>query len=246
MRLRSNPSSGGQEAAEAVAGTRQRREGRGWGPFTGAQLTVVVVAIAAMFAIPTAALAAAGAFTNNSATVPAVSGTNSNANGIGVQGTGTKYGVFSAGPLGVAFGKPLVCAGCVGPSDLPASARSLSSAYSNRGTVVLNGVNESEVASFNVPAGSYLLNWSASFWATTTLANGACYVVLPNDPFVSVDLVETGLAADYANILRGTASSTDTAANLPAGTVSLHCFANQAPTNVTGSLTMLKVGSVSH
>jgi uncharacterized protein YjbI with pentapeptide repeats len=102
---------------------------RGLGPFTGGQLTVVIVAIAAMFAIPTAALAAGGAFTNNSATVPAVQATNSNAHGTGVKGSGNKYGVFSDGPLGVAAGKALNCAGCVGGGALAKSARTFCSGY---------------------------------------------------------------------------------------------------------------------
>jgi hypothetical protein len=96
---------------------------RGLGPFSGGQLTVVIVAIAAMFAIPTAALAASGAFTNNSATVPAVMGTNSNAKGVGVQGTGKKYGVLSNGPLGVAAGKALKCSHCVSAGDLSTAIR---------------------------------------------------------------------------------------------------------------------------
>jgi hypothetical protein len=101
---------------------RQRSTGRGLGPFTGGQLTIVIVAIAAMFSIPTAALAASGAFTNNSATVPAVQGTNSNTEGIGVRGTGKKYGVFSNGHLGVAAGKKLKCKGCVTSGDVAFSA----------------------------------------------------------------------------------------------------------------------------
>ena len=39
-------------------------------------------------------------------------------NGIGVQGTGTKWGVFSNGPLGVAPGKSLDCTGCVTSTDM--------------------------------------------------------------------------------------------------------------------------------
>ena len=88
---------------------------RGLGPFTGAQLTIVIVAICAAIVVgaPVAALAAGGAFTSNSATVPAVKATNSNPKGIGVQGTGKKYGVLSNGPLGVAAGKALSCSRCV-------------------------------------------------------------------------------------------------------------------------------------
>jgi hypothetical protein len=91
---------------------------RGLGPFSGGQLTIIIVAICAMFALPTAALAAAGVFTTNSATAAAVKATNSNANGIGVSGTGKKFGVYSNGPLGVAGKNPLVCTGCVTGTDI--------------------------------------------------------------------------------------------------------------------------------
>ena len=131
----------------------RRTLGRGWGPFTGRQLTLIVcVAIVAAVAIPTATFAAVGSFTSATAT-PAVRGTNtsngvpnakgveglatgtnssfrygvagkaSGTNGIGVQGTGNRYGVFSDGPLGVAGGNTLHCTGCVGPRALSASAK---------------------------------------------------------------------------------------------------------------------------
>jgi hypothetical protein len=131
----------------------------------------VCVAILAAVAIPTAAVAAVGTFTSTTVT-PAVTATNSatvanakgvqgsasatsagvnrygvtgNAGGtfgIGVQGTGTKYGVFSNGPLGVAAGKSLTCAGCVGPGALSAAARvlqPLGSGQSESGTFVAYG-----------------------------------------------------------------------------------------------------------
>jgi len=110
-------------AAGRTAGSDPEPRGtrRGWGPFSGGQLTVVIVAVALVCA-PTAALAAIGTFTSNSA-VPAVKGTNSSAVGTGVQGTGKKFGVFSNGPLGVAAGKKLVCTGCV-PAGALANLRS--------------------------------------------------------------------------------------------------------------------------
>ena len=100
----------------------RRREARGWGPFTGGQLTIVIVAIAAMFAIPTAALAAGASFTSKSNGTPAVAGKNTASNGVGVSGKGKHYGVFSNGPLGVAAGKTLRCAACVTRPDLAAGA----------------------------------------------------------------------------------------------------------------------------
>ncbi len=91
---------------------------RGWGPFSGGQLTVVIVAVAAMFAVPTAALAATGAFTSASNTVPAVKASNTGTAGTGVSGTGKKYGVYSNGHLGVAANKLLRCASCVTSGNL--------------------------------------------------------------------------------------------------------------------------------
>jgi len=54
-----------------------------------------------------------------------VFGQASGTGGIGVYGSGTKYGVYSAGPLGVVAGKNLVCTRCVTTADvgiLPAAA----------------------------------------------------------------------------------------------------------------------------
>ncbi len=142
-------------------GSNPSRGGHGWGPFTSRQLTVIVcVAIVAAILIPTSAMAAVGAFTSTAAT-PAVSATNSatvanakgvqgsatatntntrygvtgnagGVNGIGVQGTGTKYGVFSNGPLGVAAGKPLSCTGCVHAAALGTGRRAFWSDRSDR------------------------------------------------------------------------------------------------------------------
>jgi flagellar basal body-associated protein FliL len=42
---------------EAVAGKRRSRDGRGLGPFSGAQLTVIIVAIAVMILLPVGAFA---------------------------------------------------------------------------------------------------------------------------------------------------------------------------------------------
>jgi len=47
------PEAGG----EAVAENRRRREGRGWGPFSGGQLTVIIVAICVMVMLPVGAFA---------------------------------------------------------------------------------------------------------------------------------------------------------------------------------------------
>jgi hypothetical protein len=153
--------------AEVVTVSR----GRGLGRFTGRQLTTIVcVAIVSVVAIPTAAMAAVGTFTSSTA-APAVTGTNSSAAtnavgvvgtntgnglnvrygvkdsangpaGVGVQGTGTKFGVQSVGPFNatgtatfngaatvngaatfkqnatVAAGKKIVCTACVTAADV--------------------------------------------------------------------------------------------------------------------------------
>lgn len=136
--------------------------GRGWGPFTGRQLTTIVcVAIVSIVAIPTAAIAATGAFTSTTAT-PAVKGVNSSqtanaigvygrasatgnvarrgvdgsatgSNGTGVYGTGTKYGLYSNGHLGVVTGKSLKCNGCIGSGALASSARTYCNGYPHTG-----------------------------------------------------------------------------------------------------------------
>ena len=116
--------------------------GCGWGPFSGRQLTTIVcVGIVVLVVIPTAALAATGVFSsttmqpavkavNSSGAVGAVGvvgragatgnavrvgvdGSATGASGVGVKGTGSMYGVFSNGPLGVAVGKKLRCTACV-------------------------------------------------------------------------------------------------------------------------------------
>jgi hypothetical protein len=47
-----------------------------------------------------------------------VAGGATGANGVGVKGSGVKYGVFSNGPLGISSGKTLVCTACVTANDL--------------------------------------------------------------------------------------------------------------------------------
>ena len=114
-------------------------------PITRRASAVLIVATA-LVAVPTVVLAATGTFTS-STNRPAITGVNTSAQagaagvtgqasgggaatrfgvsgsasgtgGIGVQGTGAKFGVYSNGPLGVAPGRPLVCSGCVTAGDL--------------------------------------------------------------------------------------------------------------------------------
>ena len=53
MGLRRNRS----EAIDGTTDTRRRREGRGWGPFSGGQLTVIIVTFAALLLFPVGAWA---------------------------------------------------------------------------------------------------------------------------------------------------------------------------------------------
>jgi hypothetical protein len=179
--------------SEAVSSEKIRRSGNGWGPFSSKQLTTIVcVAIVSAVLIPTAAMAAVGSFSSATAT-PAVTATNSSASanatavlanasgtntkarwgvnasatgtkGIGVQGTGAKYGVYSDGPLGVAAGKSLSCTGCVTPGDLSTSVggRLL---YSQSSTFNGPYTNLETVASFTVPAGLMCASGTASAYA---------------------------------------------------------------------------------
>jgi hypothetical protein len=58
MRLRKNQINEGQPSGDA--GKRQGREGRGLGPFSGAQLTIIVVTFAVLLLFPVAAWATTG------------------------------------------------------------------------------------------------------------------------------------------------------------------------------------------
>ncbi len=178
-----------------MLGQDKVRSGRRLGPFTGRQLTVVIVAISgAIVLTPVAAMAAVGAFTSSTAT-PAVTATNSatvaggkgvsgaatgsgnvarygvtgsasGTQGIGVEGTGTQYGVYSNGSLGVATGKSLACTGCVGRSALSSTAVAGKLLY-QQSALVFGPWNGSTVASFTVPAGLMCVQGSASAYATS-------------------------------------------------------------------------------
>lgn len=121
---------------------------RGLGPFSSRQLTLIVciAIVSIVVVIPTAALAAIGSFSSNTA-APAVSAFNSSPSanavsvlgravgvgnapragvvgsgsgtaGVGVRGTGAQFGVLSLGPLGVAGTNQLKCTKCVTGGDI--------------------------------------------------------------------------------------------------------------------------------
>jgi len=57
MRPRRVQKEAASETGEATVGGKRRREGRGWGPFSGAQLTIIIVAICVMVMLPVGAFA---------------------------------------------------------------------------------------------------------------------------------------------------------------------------------------------
>ncbi len=120
------------------------RDVRGWGPFTGRQLTVVISAlVVGALGYPFAAGAADAVFTSTRNTTPAVTAVNSASAGTGVYGAGRRFGVYSSGNLGVATGMSLVCTACVasgalrpdsvGASALAASAKTYCTGYPHEG-----------------------------------------------------------------------------------------------------------------
>jgi hypothetical protein len=205
----------------------ERERGRGLGPFSGRQLTliIVVVSISAAIAIPTAALAAAGAFSNNSATVPAVQGTNSNALGIGVQGTGHKYGVFSNGPLGVAAGKSLSCTGCVGAAALSAPAKKGTLIYQNDAFMSGPWDGRTTKAAFAVPSGLMCLTGSMTS-STRQAGRTAAEFILMNGGQIAaqVDFLT------FANNINTHMSLTYVLTHVGLGNVVSSCFETAAAT----------------
>jgi hypothetical protein len=178
-----------------VGGQKTSQERRAYGPFTSRQLTIIVcVAIVALVVIiPTAAMAASGLFTSTTA-APAVVATNSSplansvgaygrsngagnaartgvlgystgSNGVGVQGNGAKYGVFSNGPLGVAAGKSLNCNGCVGPGAQSPLAKGTMFAVVNLDGTLRRGTPGTHSAQF---AGGFTGDYTVTFPRSVT------------------------------------------------------------------------------
>jgi hypothetical protein len=86
-------------AGEAVAGKRRRRAGRGWGPFSGGQLTVIIVAISVMILLPVGAFAVVSG--SNVFVTDAVSGKQQSVNGLGqaLVAVKAKTGLISSGTM---------------------------------------------------------------------------------------------------------------------------------------------------
>jgi hypothetical protein len=159
-----------------------------------------VIAIAAVIVmIPVAVLAAVGSFSSTSSSIPAVKGLNSSASlgakgvygvatanastarfgvegvasgsgGYGVYGAGAKYGVYSAGPLGVASGKPLTCSGCVSTADLAGPPRFGTHSNNDTATALTTCVAQDSVTIVAPHAGTILV--MADFGVRTSHTNG--------------------------------------------------------------------------
>lgn len=214
------------------------RERRGWGPFTGRQLTVVIVAIAAMFAIPTAALAASGAFTSSSNTVSAVTGTNTGGSGVGVKGTGKRFGVYSNGNLGVAAGKSLSCTACAGPAALTTSAKSGRLLYQNSYSFV--GPYGPNLATFVVPSGLMCVRAAASAVPSGTPPVLLDVVFQPSNGAPG-PLVEAYLSTDEASVHKALVDTGTVCETVPAETVTYEGTGGTdtgSDVNDTGSLSV--------
>src|ERR1700680_4478987 len=79
MRLRNN-SSDVSDATGEPSTARRRREGRGWGPFSGGQLTAIILGVLAAIAFPVCAWAVSG---TTVFVTDAVSGTHAKVNSLG-------------------------------------------------------------------------------------------------------------------------------------------------------------------
>ena len=64
MRLRKNQSDAEQSSGIADTRKNRRRERRGWGPFSGGQLTIIIVTLAIVIGFPVAAFSVTGSATN--------------------------------------------------------------------------------------------------------------------------------------------------------------------------------------
>jgi hypothetical protein len=220
------------------------RERRGYGPFTSRQLTMIVcVAIVSIVVVvPTAALAASGAFTS-ATTAPAVKGTNtsptagaigvygkasgtgnaarigvvgaaSGAGGVGVQGNGSHYGVFSNGRLGVAAGKSLSCSGCVGPGALSPLAKGTMFAVVNVNGTLRRGTPGTSSAQFAGGfTGDYVVKFPRSVASCAWVASVTSSVD-GNNPFHG-QLGVTSLTGNAKGLYVQGQDSTGTDAEMP-------------------------------
>lgn len=170
----------------------------------------VGVVVLLLVMIPAVAFAISAAFTSSSATTPAVSGTNSSTSagakgvvgtasgtssnarygvvgsaggtgGIGVWGGGSKYGVFSNGPLGVAAGQSLSCSGCVHAVNLASGASNDSISVScppgevatgGGGVATVEGFGSIDYSVVIARSEAVLTNGEPTGWVIAAINNG--------------------------------------------------------------------------
>ena len=149
MRLRKNRSDA-IDGTTGEAGKRRRRSGRGWGPFSGSQLMVIIVTLAIVIGFPVAAFSVTGSSTNivdpvtaaNKAKVD-VKGNLYTATRDAVSGTAAK--VNSLGQLSVA------ATGSVTATPTPPSASYTSEAFATESGGACSSITPT------VPAGKALI-----------------------------------------------------------------------------------------
>jgi hypothetical protein len=199
------------------------RSKRGLGPFSSRQLTLIAcVAVVSLVAVPTAAFAASGLFSSATA-APAVTATNTataanavgvlgrssgagtaartgvvgsatGTNGIGVQGNGAKYGLYSNGPLGVAAGKHLACTACVTPENV-----------SNRLVVTYNLAAGANSAPITIPSNRPVQVMGSELTSGVRGVGSATILHIPNLFFdwtglESFGLVPSAITSNYSGV----------------------------------------------
>lgn len=99
-----------------------------------------------------------------------------------------------------------------------------------------------QVATVNVPAGSYWAVFDGDFYDPSAAANGLCYLMAPNNGSVDYAYMSTAAAGKDADVaLQGLLSTTS------GGTIKVQCYSTvgTAPSMYHHSLTALSVGAIS-
>src|ERR1700681_4399143 len=158
MRLGKRQSHAGS-ASEGTA-KRRAREGGGWGPFTGGQLTAIILAVVAVVGVP----AIASAVIPNGNTYNACAAKSNGA--LRVIDTSKHQKCNKSTETAVSWSK----VGATGPRGLQ-GVRGLQGGQGNRGpsdgwssfNVNFSSVSGSaNVVSLSLPAGSFVVDWSVS------------------------------------------------------------------------------------
>jgi hypothetical protein len=222
----------------------RRQRGTGLGPFTGRQLTIIIVAlIIGVVAYPIAADASSAAFSNNSARFATVQARNINTRGIGVLAIGNRYGVYSKGNVGIVGGRSLACSACVSPSDLTRTAKGGQLIYQHDVQFTGPYHGNQQIASVTAPAGLMCVTATATAYTTST-------------PPVQLDLlfyaggapaVDLLLTADATNTHQALGTSGTFCHDVRAGTYAFRGMAeNTATITDTNDFGSLSVQVFSH